>query len=106
MGYRWKPNATQRREFAQRMQDPVEREAYEKRKAEKKLYDNWKYKDFIPTKEQFNFCLNHMNLFVTQDEINAMNLLMSAYTSNEKVNHCYIHIVNEKRRNYDRTSNF
>ena len=98
MSYKWKPNASQRREFAQRMQNPEEKAAYENKKAEKKLYDNWKDKDFVPTKEQADFCFNHSNLFITEEEKDAINFVTSAYSLNEKVNHCYIHIVNEKRR--------
>lgn len=100
MSYKWKPNATQRRAFAEKMQDADEKAAYENKKAEKRLYDNWKDKDFIPTKEQNDFCFNNMNLFVTSDEKNACNMILSAFGLNEKTNHCYIHIVNEKRRKY------
>ena len=38
--YKWKPNASQRREFAEKMQDPEEKAAYEQRKIDKKLYDS------------------------------------------------------------------
>ena len=38
--YKWKPNASQRREFAEKMQDPKEKAAYEQRKIDKKLYDS------------------------------------------------------------------
>ena len=98
MGYKWKPNASQRREFAERMKDPDEREAYETRKREKAMYDNWKDKDFVPTREQYIFCMEHFELFETCEEKNAHNLVISAYACNEKVNHAFIHIVNEKRR--------
>ena len=98
MGYKWKPNATQRREFAERMKDPNEREAYETRKREKNAYQNWKDKDFVPTREQHDFCFDNMHLFLTPEEVNAANMVMYGYSCNEKVNHCYIHIVNEKRR--------
>ena len=100
MGYRWKPNASQRREFAERMKDHDEREAYETRKREKAMYDNWKDKDFVPTREQFDFCWKYGNFFETREEQDARNFVMSAYTCNEKVNHAFIHIVNEKRRGY------
>ena len=96
--YKWKPNASQRREFAEKMQDPEEKAAYEQRKRDKKLYDNWKDKDFIPTKEQHDFCFNNMILFTTIEEQSAANIVMSGFACQEKVNHCYIHIVNEKRR--------
>ena len=98
MGYKWKPNATQRREFAERMKDPDERDAYETRKREKAMYENWKDKDFVPTKEQSDFCFRNMDLFVTPEEKDAANIVISGYSCGEKVNHCYIHIVNEKRR--------
>lgn len=98
MKHKWKPNASQRREFAERMKDPKEQAAYNQKKVENRLYDNWKDKDFIPTKEQSYFCINHWELFVTSEEQDAANFVMSGYSLNEKVNHCYIHIVNEKRR--------
>jgi len=99
MSYRWKPNASQRREFAERMRNPEEKQAYEQKKIEKGLYDNWKDKDFVPTKEQNDFCLNNMNLFTTRQEKEAVNFVIGGYSLNEKINHCYIHIINEKRRN-------
>lgn len=98
MGYRWKPNASQRREFAKRMQDPEEKASYEQRKADKKLYDNWKDKDFVPTKEQYDFVVANRDLFITSEEEDAANIVFSGYALNEKVNHRFIHIVNEKRR--------
>jgi len=55
MSYRWKPNASQRRAFAEKMKDPEEQQAYNDRKREKRLYDNWKDKDFVPTKDQYVF---------------------------------------------------
>lgn len=96
--YKWKPSASQRREFAEKMQNPEEKQAYEDRKREKRLYDNWKDKDFVPTKEQNDFCIQNIDKFETSEELEAANMVMSAYGCNEKVNHCYIHIVNEKRR--------
>lgn len=97
MGYKWKPNATQRRAFAEKMKDENERKAYEERKFQKRLYDNWKDKDFIPTKEQNDFCFQNMDK-VNGDQQNAFNMVISAYGLNEKVNHEYIHIVNQLRR--------
>jgi hypothetical protein len=99
MLYKWKPNASQRKEFAEKMKDPEEKAAYEKRKAEKRLYDNWKDKDFVPTKEQYDFCMSHSRLFTTNEQQDALNMVISTYALNEKTNHCYIHIINELRRN-------
>ena len=39
-----------------------------------------------------------MILFTTIEEQSAANIVMSGFVCQEKVNHCYIHIVNEKRR--------
>jgi hypothetical protein len=97
MGYRWKPNASQRKAFAIKMQDEDERKAYEERKFQKRLYDNWKDKDFIPTKEQNDFCWQNIGN-VSGDQLNAFNRVMSAYSCQEKVNHEYIHTVNQLRR--------
>jgi hypothetical protein len=99
MSYKWKPSASQRRAFAEKMQDPKEKEAYEIRKREKKYYENWKDKDFVPTKEQNDFCFAHMDLFTTPEERDAANMVISGYSCQEKTNHAFIHIVNEKRRN-------
>ena len=98
MAYKWKPNATQRKEFAERMKNTDEKLAYEKRKADKKMYENWKDKDFTPTKEQYDFCMNNSELFATSEQQDAFNMVTSAYSLNEKTNHCYIHIINELRR--------
>jgi len=99
MGYRWKPNASQRAAFRERMSDPLEQQAYEQRKAEKRLYENWKDKDFVPTKEQYEFCFEHGELFETHEQTDARNFVCSGWVCQEKVPHCYIHIVNELRRN-------
>lgn len=108
MGYKWKPSKSQRREFAIKMQDPDEKAAYEAKKEEKaqkrRATSSFDYNkaggNYVPTEEQFNFCLSNMHLFITPEEINAANWVMSGYTCNEKVHHDYIHIVNEKRRNF------
>jgi len=42
--------------------------------------------------------MENIDLFKTSEEKDALNFVTSAYSCNEKVNHCYIHIVNEKRR--------
>lgn len=106
MGYKWSPSKSQKREFAIRMQDEKEREAYEERKIQKaekrrsgsKFDYNTAGGFYVPTKAQFDFCLSNINLFKTPQEINALNMVMSAYTCNEKTHHDYIHIVNEKIR--------
>lgn len=95
--YKWKPSASQKRAFAEKMKDPQEQAAYEERKRQKKLYDNWKDKDFIPTKEQHDFCFVNIHL-VSGEQRNAFNIVMSGYSCQEKVNHSFIHVVNQLRR--------
>ena len=98
MAYKWKPSKTARREFAIKMQNDTEREAYLARKKEKSLYENWKDKDFVPTKEQYDFAF--VNILRVKDEIHFLhfNMVMSGYSMNDKTNHLYIHTVNQYRR--------
>jgi hypothetical protein len=108
MGYKWKPSKSQRREFAIRMQDPEEQAEYNARKeqAEKKrrATSSFDYNKaggyYIPTKGQSDFCLSHMELFITSQEKEAANFVISGYACNEKIHHDYIHIVNEKKRTF------
>lgn len=112
MAYRWKPSKAQRREFAQRMQDPDEKAAYEARKVEKaekrRAGSKFDYNSaggrYVPTKEQHDFCFNNMHLFATSEEVDAANMVMSGFVCNERVHHDYIHIVNEKRRSQNTLS--
>lgn len=106
MGYKWKPSASQRREFAQRMQDPQEVAEYEKRKQEKvekrRASSQFDYNNaggnYVPTKAQHDFCFSNSHLFQTVEEQQAMNDVMFGYSCNEKVHHDSIHVVNEKLR--------
>lgn len=106
MSYKWKPSKSQRREFAIRMQDPNEKATYEKRKEEKaqkrRATSSFDYKkaggNYIPTKAQYDFCINHMYLFQSPQERDAANQINYGYICNEPVHHDYIHIVNEKIR--------
>jgi actin-related protein len=100
---KWKPNASQRKEFAQRMQDPDEKTAFEERKAAKKqkFYDSIHeqgIKSYIPSREQHDFCMFERPDNLTSEQENACNLVASGFILNEKVDHYFIHIVNELRR--------
>ena len=106
-GYKWRPSATQKKEFAQRMQNPVEKETYEKRKEDKiikrRSTSKFDYDSaggyYVPTKNQYDFAIKNIHLFKTSEEEDAANQVIAAYTNNEKVHHDCIHIVNEKIRN-------
>lgn len=104
MAYKWKPSASQRRAFAEKMQDPAEATAYTARKLAKankrRAGSAFDYKkaggQYIPTRAQHNEAfraLTEDTLSPTQEE--ACNLVMSAFALNEKVHHDHIHIVNE-----------
>ena len=80
--------------------------AYHQRKAEKaekrRSNSNFNYNSaggsYTPTQYQHDFCLSNMHLFITNEEKNAANMVISAYTCNEKTHHDNIHVVNEKIR--------
>ena len=106
MAYKWKPSASQRKAFAQKMQDPAEAAAYEQRKTDKankrRSTSQFDYEkaggSYVPTKFQHDFCFYHPEKFVTMEEKTAMTEVMYGYSCSEKVHHDSIHIVNEKRR--------
>ena len=107
MGYKWKPSASQRREFAEKMKnDSSFSEDYsarqsakaDKRRATSKFDYASAGGNYVPTKAQHDFCIENMDLFVTEEEKNACNDVMFGYSTNEKIRHDNIHIVNEKIR--------
>ena len=108
MAYKWRPSASQKRAFAQRMQDPKEQQAYNQRKeakaAKRRAGSQFDYTSaggyYTPTKEQYNFCFSHIYLAESPEQKDAFNQVISGYTCNEKIHHDYIHIVNELRRAY------
>ena len=103
MSYKWKPSASQRKAFAEKMSDPIEAATYENRKLQKansrRAKSSFDYEtaggNYIPTKMQHDFCLSNMDLFNTPEKANAANMVMFGYSCKEKVQHDCIHIVNE-----------
>lgn len=95
-----------------KMQDPEFAADYYARKAEKaeKKRTGSKYNystaggRYVPTKDQYDFCVRHPELFVTEEEKTAENLVVGAYAVNQKVHHDYIHIVNELIRKHSNLS--
>jgi hypothetical protein len=104
--FKWKPSASQRKAFAQRMKDPDEQAAYEKRKQDKadkrRSGSKFDYETagghYVPTKAQCDFATNDKHLAKTSEEKAAFNDVIFGYGANEKVHHDSIHIVNEKMR--------
>lgn len=106
MAYRWKPSASQRRAFAERMQNPAEKAQYEQRKLDKeqkrrassKFDYNSAGGNYIPTQSQYNHAFEFAGkpeLTLTAEQLSAIDMVMYGYTCQEKVHHDYIHIVNE-----------
>lgn len=103
MSYRWKPNATQRREFAARMQDANEREYYERSKREKeekrRETSSFNYENaggtYVPTQAQYDYALHNRSMNTSAEHDDACNQVCFGFSCNEKIHHDYIHIVNE-----------
>ena len=101
MAYRWKPNASQRREFAERMKNPEEQTAYLERKKIKNSYVGFKDKFFVPTKMQYDFAMSILSNGLSEMShvtANACNFIISAWVCQDKVHHDYIHVINSIQR--------
>lgn len=103
MAYRWKPTKTQRQEFALKMQDPEEREAYETRKRQKaekhRSGSQFNYESagghYVPTKNQYDLATSKLHSDLTREQEAACRQVISGHSCNEKIHHDHIHIVNE-----------
>lgn len=108
MAYRWKPNKTQKKAFALRMQDPDEQAAYtqrkEKRAEKKRAGSKFDYTtaggEYVPTHSQYVFTMNYTG-YLTEDQRNAFGMVQFGYSCREKVHHDFIHIVNDLMRASD-----
>ena len=106
MSYKWRPNASQRRAFAERMKDPEERAAYQERKEaraqKRRAGSQFDYNtaggEYAPTEAQYNAAMQMMGEEVTQEQREAANMVILAFSISEKAHHDFIHIVNEWRR--------
>lgn len=108
MAYKWKPSKTARREFAIKMQTDTEfandyyarKEARaEKRRASSAFDYQSAGGSYVPTKFQNDKAFEFLtNKELTPEQRDACNMVISAYSCNEKVHHDYIHVVNELAR--------
>jgi hypothetical protein len=111
MSYKWKPNASQRAAFKERMSTPVGQAEYYTAKQEKagkrRSKSNFDYEtaggSYIPTEYQARFCIQHDDLFKTIREDTARLEVMMCFDDHCKTHHDNIHIVNEKIREYNLT---
>lgn len=104
MAYRWRPSASQRRAFAERMQDPQEQKAYDERKQEKKetfvksFGQTGTGSSYVPTQAQHDYAVFDRSMNETSEHDNACNMVAHAFACNQRCDHHYIHVVNELRR--------
>lgn len=103
--HKWKPSASQRKAFAEKMNsDPEYASEYLNRKHAKNTYSDdprsFKHRSFIPTE----FQNSQARLFIetkelTTEQRDGCNQVIYGYGCQEKIHHDYIHIVNELTRN-------
>ena len=99
MAYKWKPNAAQRAEYQQRCIDnggirPVS--AKEKKwREEKENHFKGGILMAVPTEMQHDFAIFKRPTSLTPKQEDAFNQVAYGYSCNEKIDHCYIHIVNQ-----------
>ena len=108
MSYKWKPSASAKRAFAERMKDPNEALEYEQRKADKaanrRKNSQFDYNSaggqYVPTKNQYDVAINILMVGnnITEEQKNAANMVIFGYTNNDKIHHDFIHIINEYQR--------
>lgn len=111
MSYKWKPSKSQRRAFAERMNnDPEYASDYyarkEARKAKNRAGSRFDYDSaggfYVPTLEQYNAAMRFVGRGdLTWDQLDACSQVIGGYTCQERTHHDYIHIVNELRRLID-----
>ena len=108
MGHKWRPSASQRREFARNMQNPDFASAYHERqrqRSEKRISESkFNYSsaggNYVPTKEQHDAAIRaSLSCKLTEEQKNACEMVMYGFSCNEKIHHDYIHIINELIRN-------
>jgi len=98
--FKWKPNASQRRAFAERMQDSDEQSAYYSRQLAKKnkFYDSFYHPgsgvECIASKSAHDFCIFDRRGIDTPELEDAANQVVFSFSCNEKIDHYYIHIIN------------
>jgi hypothetical protein len=108
--HRWQPSKTQKREFAEKMNnDPEYAQAYYERKQtredKRRSSSQFNYSTaggrYVPTQMQQNNAFHLLeSVQLTPEQETACNIVISGYSCQNKVNHDYIHIVNELSRTH------
>lgn len=108
---KWKPNAAQKKAFAELMADPVQKAEYLQNKtnkqAKKRIANNktsqFDYSTaggmYIPTKIQYDKSLEILGSRNVSDALrDACDQVFYGYINKMKIHHDHIHIINEKIR--------
>lgn len=105
MAYKWKPSKSQRREFAEKMNNDADFAASyyqrkEDRAVKRRAGSQFNYSsaggNYVPTKIQYDFAFKFLaELELTNEQKDACNIVISAFSMNDRTHHDYIHIVNE-----------
>lgn len=107
MSYKWKPTKQQKDQFRQNMQDPnYVNDYYKKKQAKKDKNRSMSVFDYptaggkyVPTELQYARAISLLKLPVlTDSEKEAANQVITGYVCQDKINHDYIHIINEAYR--------
>ena len=111
MAFKWKPSKSTRTAFSEQMKNPIARLAYEKRKEEKaekrRESSKFNYRSaggrFVPTAYQYDYALKVVGSLSRFERV-EFDLLIAAYTTQEKVHHDVIHAVNNYIREHTKKS--
>lgn len=107
MSYKWKPNKEQKKQFALNMQDATfANKYYSKKEAKREKNRSLSVFDYptaggkyIPTESQHDTAMKLIKLNgIPVNLIAAANQVIHGYICQEKINHDYIHIINEYQR--------
>jgi hypothetical protein len=104
---KWKPTKAQKDAFIARMNNPMEKAAYEERKtqkAEKRRADSkYDYDSaggyYKATETQYKAACSLILDAETESQKEACNMVIMAYNCGEKCHHDHIHVINEHIRN-------
>lgn len=108
MAFKYKPSATERKDFAEKMaNDPQFKADYLARKEakedKKRSTSRFNYKGaggyYLPTKEQYNAASWLRKNSTNTDQLVAAEAVVNCYLLEQPVHHDAIHIINEYIRN-------
>ena len=97
----FKPNKPMIENFLKKMEDPEYAKKYHERRLKRMMedpefLDKIQGAEYIPSRKQFTFCVDNVDLFQTENEVKAMGHVTYGYSLQQKVHMRYLEIVNFK----------